>query len=353
MTQKHKSKAVLIVLLMITFAGLVVVLLYGLPVLWMLVVAYIQPITPTDRKDTIQLGIQAVGVIVQFLGGLLLLLNLYYTSRTFRLSQEGQITDRFTEAINQMGAMSPNGPQLETRLGAIYALNRIARDSDRDYWTIIEILMAYLRENAYWNSQGEDKDTQLAESRKEVPKVRADIQAILTILEQRSASDRKKELGPLIFGMVDLRFINIQGIHLEGADFRKSRLVRGALRNSHLGPMSIEASRPDGDTRFEEAWLHELHLEQSDLTRAHFDDAILFGAHLNNAILKDADFRRADLRRADLRGATLTNAILDEADLRMADLREVKGLTQKQVDQAYTDEQTQLPTDIKSSKRKK
>src|SRR3982751_6161439 len=37
------------------------------------------------------------------------------------------------------------GPNLEVRLGAIYALERIPRDSERDHWPIMEVLCAYVR----------------------------------------------------------------------------------------------------------------------------------------------------------------------------------------------------------------
>ena len=39
-------------------------------------------------------------------------------------------------------------PNLEVRIGAIYALERIAQDSDRDHVQIMEILCAYIRQNA-------------------------------------------------------------------------------------------------------------------------------------------------------------------------------------------------------------
>jgi hypothetical protein len=40
--------------------------------------------------------------------------------------------------------------QMEVRLGGIYALERIARDSARDHWPIMEILTAYLQTHARW-----------------------------------------------------------------------------------------------------------------------------------------------------------------------------------------------------------
>ena len=54
--------------------------------------------------------------------------------------RERRITDSFTKAVELLGK-----PELEVRLGAIYALERIARESKRDHWPIMETLTAYVR----------------------------------------------------------------------------------------------------------------------------------------------------------------------------------------------------------------
>src|SRR5215217_8163404 len=72
------------------------------------------------------------------------------TQRTLELTEQGQITERFTRAIDQLGATyeTTGKPRLEIRLGGVYALERIAWDSpERDYSTVMEVLTAYVREN--------------------------------------------------------------------------------------------------------------------------------------------------------------------------------------------------------------
>ena len=85
------------------------------------------------------------------------------TERTLWLTEQGQITERFTRAIDQLGAATDNGePKLEIRLGGIYALERIARDSpERDYSTVMEVLTAYVRENAKWPPKTSPKSAKL------------------------------------------------------------------------------------------------------------------------------------------------------------------------------------------------
>ncbi|MBV9546026.1 MAG: pentapeptide repeat-containing protein [Chloroflexi bacterium] len=183
--------------------------------------------------------------------------------------------------------MEDGKPNLEVRLGGIYALERIARDSPRDHWTIMEVLTAYVRENARWTEcasrapDGTDscsaaaslKQLQDAEERKQ-PRdrdieerwpVRADIQAVLTVIGRRRRSGDRQEPT---------------GLDLHGADLRGTQ-----LRLAHL----------------EQAALVGTHLERANLWSAHLDWANLWGAHL------------------------------ERADLMHAHLEQAKGLTQEQV----------------------
>ena len=68
--------------------------------------------------------------------------------KTVQIMEQGHITDRYTKAIEQLGKLDNDKPNIEVRLGAIYALERIAHDSPRDHWTIMEVLTVYVRQNA-------------------------------------------------------------------------------------------------------------------------------------------------------------------------------------------------------------
>jgi hypothetical protein len=94
--------------------------------------------------------------ITQMFGGIAILYGVYQgwqriniAEKELKVSQEGQITERFTRAIDQLGATDKSGnSNLEIRLGGIYALERIANESEKDYWPIMEILTAYVRKNS-------------------------------------------------------------------------------------------------------------------------------------------------------------------------------------------------------------
>ncbi|MEO0681907.1 MAG: hypothetical protein AAF192_15995, partial [Pseudomonadota bacterium] len=82
-----------------------------------------------------------------------------------KIATNNNRTARLTEAVNQLGADKtvkvvvdgPDGakiteertePNLEVRLGGLYALERLSKDSEEDHITVMEILCAYVRENA-------------------------------------------------------------------------------------------------------------------------------------------------------------------------------------------------------------
>jgi hypothetical protein len=78
---------------------------------------------------------EARKTLAQIIGGIFVLAGLYSSVKTFDLQRQGQITDRFTKAIDQLGALAPGGGSgknespkinLGVRLGGIYALERVA-----------------------------------------------------------------------------------------------------------------------------------------------------------------------------------------------------------------------------------
>ena len=54
------------------------------------------------------------------------------TLRALEVTEQGQVTDRYTKAVGQLGKESS-----PVRVGGVYALERIGHDSSRDRTTII------------------------------------------------------------------------------------------------------------------------------------------------------------------------------------------------------------------------
>jgi Pentapeptide repeats (8 copies) len=253
--------------------------------------------------------------LLQGLAGAVVAIGLSLTWRQIRVNQEGQITERFNKAIDHLG-----GDKLDLRLGGIYALERIARNSKDDRDTIAEILTAFVRQRSPWppSQRGQYRDDFPIHEQPGLRTRAADIQAALTVLG-RGGFTRQGALRLDLAG-VDLRKAVLYDAHLEGANLGRAHLEGANLGNARLEGAFLARAHLEG------AYLHDVHLKDADLTRADLKGANLHGAdlegaNLRHAELKSATFVNADLKGANLRGAGLEGVDLDSADLQRADLR--------------------------------
>jgi hypothetical protein len=288
-----------------------------------------------EPKDLAKLQNDARTTLIQGLGGVVLLIGLYLTLRNLQLTQDRQITEHYTRAVEQLGS-----DKLELRLGAIYALERIARDSERDHWPIMEILTAYVREHSPWKMEEEhsqeelslgeqlqalDKlyeqvlkltgrplrpsEVELAASNKRQPKLAIDIQAILTVVGRRTRTYGKGEDQSLNLLHTHLRGADLNGAQLQGAELSCTQLQRAHFFGAQLQGAS-----------FLGAQLQAALFWDAQLQRAHFFGAQLQGANLANAQLQEAQLIATELQRANLAFAQLQGANLGGAQLQGASL---------------------------------
>src|SRR5207247_10793863 len=119
----------------------------------------------------------ARGRLLTLGAGLLAAGALVFTARNFILSREGQVTDRYAKAIEQLGSK-----ELDVRIGGIYALERVARDSAEDHPTVMDVLAAFVREHLLekWPPQARNVGPR--------PTLRPDVQAAMTVIGRRTVS---------------------------------------------------------------------------------------------------------------------------------------------------------------------
>ena len=206
--------------------------------------------------------------------------------RTVELTERGQVTERYTKAIVQLGS-----DKLDVRIGAIYALERVARDSPTDHSTVMEVLTAFIRERSHepWPPLAPDGKERPRRTRPDRPGVfipddpnQPESPAAPPILNKKGWTRPDVQAAATVVGRRD-----------------KQRDVFGERIDL------IDAS-----------------LVGVDLIAAGLSDADLNGADLAGANLQGADLRGADLTVADLRWATLLSTKLDSACLVNADLRQ-------------------------------
>jgi hypothetical protein len=310
-----------LVCLVVGFIAMVV--LTGLAFLWWLNVTPHQQVEGTLKvKDffalknqAIKTVIEAIKIIATVFGGIAIILNVYYGAKRAKaleknaiaatqnaiaatknadVAEQGQLTERFTKAIEQLGS-----DNISIRLGGIYALESIAEYSqkgewsERYHWTVMEVLSAFVREKPPLKKDLEDKK---AEGEQQPQKLRTDIQAALTVIGRR-----KTEKDP------ENQRLDLINVDIAGADLREANLQGANL---------IEAN-----------------LQRANLIEANLQEANLWGAKLQNSFLWEAN----------LQGADFLEAKLQEAELRGADLKDAKNLTSTQIESANVDSTTTLP----------
>lgn len=306
------------------------------------------------------------------------------------LTKEGQITDRYTAAVENLGA-----DKLDVRLGGIYALERIMQDSHRDHPTIANVLATYVRTHASGQSpkdQGSPADVQAALSVLATRDTDHDRQFALDlhsawltkadVATGPSGDDPPRaqlaaaDLSQTHWREADLYGANLRGAYLKAAELRDAMLDTADLRDAHLFRADLRGAYLF-EANLRGAFLHHADLRgarmNADLRGAALDDADLRGAVLSEADLRratayDAKFNKVDLSDADLRDATLIDATLNEAnlsganlrgadligvelrdtvltnaDLRGADLSGAQYAEKDQFDRVRTDKETRLP----------
>lgn len=332
--------------------GMVVILLWVLPKLQ---VARSKGLSDENRFDREN---EARKTLAQILGGAFVLAGLYSSIESFDLARDGQITDRFTKAVEQLSAVDDRGREkIAIRVGGIYALERIARDSDRDRGVVMAVLTTYVRENSPRKESGQiNEETPPRGKALSAPQaiLGADIQAVLAVLRRRKNLDVMELSEPLSltntylrgadFSQVRLPFVDLSGADLSGAVFgilanlRGAKLVGANLSGAELGMTDLS----------------DANLSRADLRRTNLSGAKLVGANLVEADLTTANLNGADLSGANLSGAKFGGAKFwlakfIDADLSGADLSGALLLRQYQIDSSRGDARTLLPENLRAS----
>jgi hypothetical protein len=280
-------------------------------------------VTAQQAQDKLQNDARTT--LLQGLGGTAVLLGVYFTFRQLRIARQGQVTERFTRAVDQLGSKSE-----DVQLGGIYALQQISRESREERSAIHEILASYVRTHApwprpqprpdrrrimgtlmlgqragFWKRSRDPYDTDpvnieaVDRLRDRAPGVQA---AMLVLGRRRGVPQSEPPLGLMGANLRRLRLSDTDipgGANLADALFWRSTLVDAAFGGANL----------------HRAKFGDVDLRQSFLDRTDLGKAYLRGADLRRANLRNADLSGADLRRANLRNADLSGANLDQINL--------------------------------------
>ena len=199
--------------------------------------------------------------------------------------------DVFSRAVDQLGAgrdvsaigesgdgfgarketQARTQANVELRLAAIYSLDRLARDSAQDYWAVMDVLCAYIRnpqnhETARDLAAATDKITDYLKAVDNLPPLGADLQAAIDVIGRRKPRGGNRARHALDLRGANLQRANFSAGHFSFALFSNARLESAAFMQTHLEGASFLGAKLD-DVSFEGARLQSACFFETDLRR--------------------------------------------------------------------------------------
>jgi len=245
-------------------------------------------------------------------------------------------TELFTKAIEQLGAEKPAKkvimgidqdpttiddyvPNIEVRIGAIFALERIMKDSDKDAAAVVDTLAAYVRENCgepqeleceipekqegqsitdwvdaikkYFGNPLKPKEGSLAaraRALKNPATNRVDIKTALTVLGRRPLwlkdpshfKDEKRQRA-------DLSNVNLQGWDLSGVDLEHCNLTNAKMQGAYISNTQMQGAYMRG-AKMQGADMGFAQMQGANMNYAEMQGANMFGAQINEVQITEA-----------------------------------------------------------------
>lgn len=318
--------------LLIRFAGIGLV---GLVLLSITIWVPIKQASGLPKAERIQAETAARDVLIKGLGGSLVFItafigweNLKSTQKSISVAEEKQITERFSKAVEMIG----NEHSIHLRLGGIYALERIAKDSERDQQQVMEILAAFVRvqtsssieqdssrpyhyksldtlrdeqweqEQDYYQYLDDPDDCEMFiladHTYTRSPSI--DIQAAVSVIGRRVKTAEESKGNVIDMSQATLKDIvfsgnydqvNFYGTHFISPIFRENTSFRGA----DLSETFIENLRAD-NVSMAEATFKKSVIIASRLSKINLNDACFSEVEFSGGtVLEQCDFSRASL----------------------------------------------------------
>ena len=219
--------------------------------------------------------------------------NSILSRRMLKLTRQRPVTGQYASTIEKLGS-----DQLHVRIGAIYALERVARDSAADYPAVMGVLTAFILEH----------------SREPWARVWPDVQAAVTVIGRRT---QERDIRPIDLIGASIAFADLRGADLHWREprrrgpRRRGPLRRGPPPRANLGGANLGGAKKKN--------LHGANLGGADL------HGVIFAAWTSTARTSTARTSAARASTArNLGGANLHGANLHGANLHGADLTDAR-----------------------------
>ena len=258
--------------------------------------------------------------------------NLENTKKGVLVAEEKQVTERFAKAVEML-----SDSDRYIRLGGIYALERIAKDSDKDYWQVMEILSAFIRSKSVRNQPiiGEtelevepyttatlrqieerriddlndeyDEERRRSEHENEYwwedmlsgeinphykKTMSEDVQAAITAIGRRKIWKENPDY------VINLRNLELTGICISGnynnVDFSGSHFICTTFRGDSSNPSSFD---------------------RTNFSNAYFMRAKTTDCSMQNAVFRDATIGFSKFQNSNFTGSDFTDCLMDAIEI--------------------------------------
>lgn len=270
------------------------------------------------------------------------------------IARESHYTTLFTKAVEQLGATrdvkrraiddgdnpptlydyTETEPNLEVRLGAIYALERIAKDSERDRAPILEVFCSYVRNpqncgNAVELKDIPDDQIKFREWKNQLHPPRIDIKACIRILSGELAANQNGDLSRSnlqnhIFIDGALAGTNFDGSNLGASSFNNFNVDNSRFNRAIIVAVTFQncliRNADLDEARFSHVRFEACHLTSSQAHRTQFSTSIVQSSDWQNASFESSRFSSVIFVNSNLPGASFRDGVLDSVQFVQATL---------------------------------
>ena len=235
--------------------------------------------TVGTNTDHLRQIILAIPVLIAALAGLIALpvtlIRLHYTRSQTLAEEEGLITDRINAAVLGLGAektvkvteegqvIERTEPNIEVRIGAILALERIAKKNLDVHIRIMDLLIEYLQNNCAWHPNDlPQSGNNFPDQTAKLP--RADILLALRVLGTKSPEQTALEVSNkhrISLRNCDFFECNLRGLSFIGAIFYNCNFLKADAYDTNFK-----------GARFVSCSFDFINISRSDLTGAQLED---------------------------------------------------------------------------------
>jgi len=234
-------------------------------------------------------------------------LGLLFAFQRLQIAERGQVTERFSKAVEHIG----DKENVSVRIGGLYALEKIALDSEKERATIQKVIASFIRRPPYLDKS----KTTISSNLNDCPDIHI---AIKIFRDLNNSSDSYPDLSNARLEYLDLSRLDLSKLNFTGASFKGSSLKYANLNKSNFVTSDFEKSDLSNvsvhstnfmNTDFTKSILFQSTIKDCCLSFSKFEEAEIESTSIRNSALSYCDFSKCSFGSNDIDNCNLTGSI--------------------------------------------